>query len=228
MDVLESAEKLTRAAQHAITGRGRSRRNIAEAEISADFRANGTTDPEDDGYKALAMNNFADYRLKVRGLVEQPMEFSLADLRAMPSRTQITRHDCVEGWSCIGKWKGVQLSRVLEKVRPKPEARFVMFYSADPMEDEGPNGLYYESIDMQGAHHPQTILAYDMNDQALSVPMARRCGCATSASSATRWRNTSWRSSWSKASPISAAARAAIGKTRGMNGMRGFSRYFLT
>jgi DMSO/TMAO reductase YedYZ molybdopterin-dependent catalytic subunit len=171
VDVLESAEKLTRAAQHAITSAQALAPEYSEADISADFRANGTTDPEDDGYKALAKNNFAGYRLKVRGLVEQPMEFSLADLRALPSRTQITRHDCVEGWSCIGKWKGVQLSRILEKVRPKREARFVMFYSADPMDmDEGPNGLYYESIDMQGAHHPQTILAYDMNDQALSVP----------------------------------------------------------
>ena len=59
---------------------------------------------------ALAANGFADWKLKVGGLVEKPMEFSLADLRAMPSRTQITRHDCVEGWSCIGKWKGVQLA----------------------------------------------------------------------------------------------------------------------
>ncbi len=171
VDILESAENLTRAAQHAITGAQALAPEYSEADISADFRANGTTDPEDDGYKALAKNNFADYRLKIRGLVEQPMQFSLADLRALPSRTQITRHDCVEGWSCIGKWKGVPLSLVLDKVKPKREARFVMFYSADPMAmDEGPNGLYYESIDMQGAYHPQTILAYEMNDQALPIP----------------------------------------------------------
>ena len=59
--------------------------------------------------RRYAANDFADWKLKVDGLVEQPLEFSLADLRAMPSRTQITRHDCVEGWSCIGKWKGVPL-----------------------------------------------------------------------------------------------------------------------
>ncbi len=171
VNILETAENLTRVSQKAITGARALAPEYSEAEISTDFRANGTTDPEDAAYKALAQNNFADYRLKVRGLVETPMEFSLADLRALPSRTQITRHDCVEGWSCIGKWKGVQLSRILEKVRPKREARYVMFYSADPMDmDEGPNGLYYESIDMQGAYHPQTILAYDMNDKALPVP----------------------------------------------------------
>ncbi len=171
VNVLDSAEKLTRAAQHAITGARALAPEYSEADISRDFRANGTTDPEDDGYKALAKNNFADYRLKVRGLVAEPVEFSLADLRALPARTQITRHDCVEGWSCIGKWKGVPLSIILDKVRPKREARYVMFYSADPMDmDDSPNNLYYESIDMQGAYHPQTILAYEMNDQALPVP----------------------------------------------------------
>ena len=87
----------------------------------------------------------------------------------MPSRTQITRHDCVEGWSAIGKWKGVKLSALLETVRPKPEARFVMFYCADPMEQDG-TSPYYESIDMDDAFHPQTILAYDLNDTMLPIP----------------------------------------------------------
>src|SRR5579863_4182589 len=172
VNILESAEKLTRWTQKAVTWPHALAPEYSEAEISKDFRANGTTDPEDDRYKALAKNSFADYRLKVHGLVEAPREFSLADLRAMPSSTQNTRHDCVEGWSCIGKWKGVPLALVLDKVKPKPNARYVMFYSADPMGDslDGPNDLYYESIDMQGAHHPQTILAYDMNDDVLSVP----------------------------------------------------------
>jgi DMSO/TMAO reductase YedYZ molybdopterin-dependent catalytic subunit len=169
--ILESAENLTRVAQKAVTGAQDLAREYSEADISAEFRPNGTTDPEDERYRALASNNFIDYRLEVGGLVEQPMKFSLRELRALPSRTQITRHDCVEGWSCIGKWKGVPLSVILDKVRPKPKARYVMFYSADPMVmDESPNGLYYESIDMQGAHHPQTILAYDMNDKPLTIP----------------------------------------------------------
>jgi hypothetical protein len=90
-------------------------------------------------------------------------------VRALPSRTQITRHDCVEGWSAIGKWKGVPLSTILDAVKPKPEARFVVFHCADPMEDDGTQ-FYYESVDMEDAHHPQTILAYELNDKTLPIP----------------------------------------------------------
>ena len=81
-----------------------------------------------------------------------------------PSRTQITRHDCVEGWSAIGKWKGARLSALLEAVQPKPQARFVVFHCADR------TNPYYESIDLEDAFHPQTILAYDLNDRTLPIP----------------------------------------------------------
>jgi DMSO/TMAO reductase YedYZ molybdopterin-dependent catalytic subunit len=79
-------------------------------------------------------NSFASWKLGVEGLVEKPAQFSLADLRAMPPRTQITRHDCVEGWSCIGKWTGVPLSGVLNRVGVKPQAKYVVFYAADDMD----------------------------------------------------------------------------------------------
>jgi DMSO/TMAO reductase YedYZ molybdopterin-dependent catalytic subunit len=105
----------------------------------------------------------------VGGLVESPLRLSLADLRAMPSRTQITRHDCVEGWSAIGKWTGVPLREVLARARPRANARYVIFRCADPMED-GDDTNYYESIDMDDAYHPQTILAYDLNGSPLPVP----------------------------------------------------------
>ena len=82
----------------------------------------------------------------------------------MPARTQITRHDCVEGWSCIAKWQGVRLSLVLQQARPKPSARYIVFHCADSIESQ-----YYESVDLVDATHPQTILAYDMNDQPLTV-----------------------------------------------------------
>ena len=82
-------------------------------------------------------NGFADWRLEVGGLVEQPLELSLADLRAMPSRTQITRHDCVEGWSCIGKWKGVPLSAAARAAKLKPDARYIVFYCADDLGGTG-------------------------------------------------------------------------------------------
>ena len=137
----------------------------------AEFRANGSTNPDDPEYVAHAENGFADWKLKVGGLVENPMEFSLADLRAMPSRTQITRHDCVEGWSCIGKWTGVQLALVLDKVRLKPETRYILFTCADQLEKtlDG-SGRYYETLALEDAYHPQTILAYDMNGGTLPVP----------------------------------------------------------
>jgi hypothetical protein len=83
-------------------------------------------------------------------------------------RTQITRHDCVEGWSAIAKWKGARLAALLESVRLKPDARFAVFYCADPMAEDGTD-FYYESIDLEDAFHPQTILAYEMNDAALPV-----------------------------------------------------------
>ena len=122
----------------------------------------------------------------VGGLVEGPTELSLADLRAFPARTQITRHDCVEGWSCIGKRTGVQLARVLERVRLRPDARHIVFTSADELERtlDG-TGRYDASIDLEDAFHPQTILAYDMNGAPLTVPhgaplrlrIERQLGC---------------------------------------------------
>jgi DMSO/TMAO reductase YedYZ molybdopterin-dependent catalytic subunit len=98
------------------------------------------------------------------------MSFSLNELRSLPSRTQITRHDCVEGWSCIGKWKGVQLSTIIDKVGLRPEAKYILFRCADALEQtlDG-SGQYYESIAREDAFHPQTILAYEMNDVQLPV-----------------------------------------------------------
>ena len=167
--VLSAGEKLSAAAGTLIVPRKAMAQEFAEADLSPTFRSNGTSRPDNPAYEALAANAFATYRLQVDGLVASPRNFSLAELRALPSRTQITRHDCVEGWSAIGKWKGVKLSALLDSVRPKPEARFVMFYCADPMEDDG-TSPYYESIDMEDAYHAQTILAYELNGQALPIP----------------------------------------------------------
>jgi DMSO/TMAO reductase YedYZ molybdopterin-dependent catalytic subunit len=167
--VLGAGEKLSEAVHHLVTPRKAMAQEFAESDLSPKFRSNGTAMPNSAQYQALAASGFADYRLEVRGLVEHPASFSLAELRALPERTQITRHDCVEGWSAIGKWKGARLGALLERVAPKPEARYVMLYCADPMEDDG-TGLYYESIDMDDAFHPQTILAYDLNDKPLPIP----------------------------------------------------------
>jgi DMSO/TMAO reductase YedYZ molybdopterin-dependent catalytic subunit len=150
-------------------------RTVARARIYRDrstpeFRANGTVTPDDDDYQEQSAKGFADWSLDLGGLVERPATFSLTELRALPSRTQITRHDCVEGWSCVGKWKGVPVREVIERVGLKPAARYLMFYCADPMNVGDPESKYYESIDMDEALHPQTILAYDMNDKALDIP----------------------------------------------------------
>ena len=165
--VLGSAEKLNFGVQRLLLPRKAMAQEFTEADLSPDFRSNGTRNPDDAEYQALAAHGFADYRLQVDGLVEHPRTYSLDELKALPSRIQITRHDCVEGWSAIGKWKGVQLARVLDAVGPLPSARYVVFYCADPMDASGTR--YYESIDMEDAWHVQTLLAYELNDAPLPI-----------------------------------------------------------
>jgi DMSO/TMAO reductase YedYZ molybdopterin-dependent catalytic subunit len=170
---LAGAEGVTERVHRALLWRGALAREYSTEDISSTFRANGSQDasslpPE---YPELASSGFADWRLGVGGLVMRPTNFSLADLRALPARTQITRHDCVEGWSCIGGWSGPQLSTVLERVGLRPEARFIVFRSADelPRYVDGAH-QFYESIDLVDAFHPQTILAYEMNGRPLRLP----------------------------------------------------------
>jgi DMSO/TMAO reductase YedYZ molybdopterin-dependent catalytic subunit len=168
---LNVAEGWTQRAQRLLLGQHALAREYSESDISRDFRANGTTNPDSDEYQRLAQGNFAAWRLEVGGLVRRPLSLSLAELRRMPARTQITRHDCVEGWSCIGKWTGTPLSVLLRLAQLQPGARFLAFYCADTLElSLDGTGQYYECIDLIDAMHPQTILAYDMNDAPLPVP----------------------------------------------------------
>jgi DMSO/TMAO reductase YedYZ molybdopterin-dependent catalytic subunit len=168
--VLAIAETVTMRVQRLISPAQVLAREYSEADLSTYFKPNGTSDPDDDDYQASAGKSFADWQLEVGGLVERPAKLSLAELRALPSRTQITRHDCVEGWSCIAKWKGAPLGEVMRRAGLLPAARYLMFYCADPMDFGNPLTKYYESIDIAEAMHPQTILAYDMNDKVLDVP----------------------------------------------------------
>jgi len=165
--LLGIGEHLSSGAQHLLTSRRSMAQEFTEADLSPEFRGNGTENPEDAEYQALAARGFEDWKLQVDGLVQEPAAFTLSELRAMPSRTQITRHDCVEGWSAIGKWTGVQLSHVLGLVRLQPDARYVVFHCADPM--WGTPEKYYESIDLEDAMHPQTILAYELNGKTLPI-----------------------------------------------------------
>ena len=171
--VLASAEGLTKAAQRLIAGSWAMAPEFSKADIARQFRTNGTLNPNTPDYNALAANGFRDWRLEVGGLVEHPMMLSLDQLRALPSRTQITRHDCVEGWSCIGEWTGAPLRLILAAANPKPSARYVMFYCDDPMPATDLSGqvpFYYESLDLVEAFHPQTLLAYALNGQTLPIP----------------------------------------------------------
>ncbi len=166
--VLNAVEPLNEALAKAV-GRKALAQEFAEKDRSPTFRSNGTNEPNSDKYAAWVQGGFADYTLDVGGLCESPRKLTLADVRALPSRTQITRHDCVEGWSAIAKWKGARMSALLDLVKPKAEARYVMLYCADPMAEDGTD-LYYESIDFDDARHEQTILAYELNDAPLPVP----------------------------------------------------------
>jgi DMSO/TMAO reductase YedYZ molybdopterin-dependent catalytic subunit len=164
-----SHEGLTRATQRALMG-DRLAPEFTEADIRQGMRPNGSVDPSSAEYRRMAATGFADYRLAVTGLVDRPQSLSLADLTAMPSRTQITRHDCVEGWSCIAKWQGVPLGAVLALAQPKLTARYAVFHCHDAIERSlSGEVFYYESIDLIDAYHPQTILAYAMNGAPLPV-----------------------------------------------------------
>ncbi len=165
-----SANGLSYRAQRLLIGGHAMAQEFSEADIRQPMRPNGITSPTDRTYLDLASKDFADYRLKVGGLVQKPLSLSLEDLMGMPSRTQITRHDCVEGWSCIAKWTGVPLAQVLDLAVVKSEARYVLFRCLDTIEKSLSGEVkYYESIDLVDARHAQTILAYGMNDERLPV-----------------------------------------------------------
>ena len=170
--ILAAAERLSYGAQRSLFPRTALAPEFSPRDVSRNFRPNGAQDgynlaPE---YLEHAKDNYARWRLQVDGLVMRPASFSLAELRAMGSRTQITRHDCVEGWSCIGRWTGTPLSAVLERVVLRPEARFIVFHCADEqLRYQDGAHTYYESIDLIDAFHPQTILAYELNGAALPL-----------------------------------------------------------
>jgi DMSO/TMAO reductase YedYZ molybdopterin-dependent catalytic subunit len=135
------------------------------ADISPFFRGNGTIRIDDPAYLASQARGFADWRLSVGGLVDKPLDLSMDELRTLPQRTQITRHDCVEGWSAIGEWTGPQLSHILAAAGVQEQANFVVFRCADTL-----NGAdYYESCDLDDARHPQTIVAHMLNGAPLPV-----------------------------------------------------------
>jgi len=169
-DILGSAEGLTRRSQRLLLSGQPLAREFDRRDISPVFKPNGSVNPQSPEYLAHVASGFADWRLRIDGLVSNPLSLSLAELRRLPARTQITRHDCVEGWSAIGEWTGVQLPLLLQSAGLLPNARYAVFHCADNYANHtGPNERYYESIDLFDAFHPQTILAYALNGSTLPV-----------------------------------------------------------
>ena len=161
--LIKGAENLHRVGQRAVAP-GLAR-EYARSDMSPFFRTNGNATADTPEYQAHAANRFADWKLVVDGMVARPLGLSLHDLGSLPQRAQITRHDCVEGWSAIGKWQGPQLAAILRAAGLSSRARYIVFHCAD-VEGGKP---YYESIDLDDAFHPQTILAVLMNDHALPI-----------------------------------------------------------
>jgi DMSO/TMAO reductase YedYZ molybdopterin-dependent catalytic subunit len=169
-NVLEGANVLTHRAHRLLLGANTLAPEFSESDIRQPQRPNGVTKPADAYYEKLQANDFRDWRLEIAGLVERPLSLSREQLMNMPSRTQITRHDCVEGWSCIAKWTGTPLALVLDEAKPKIAARYAVFHCLDTIERSLAGEVkYYGSIDLVDAYHPQTILAYGLNGSPLPV-----------------------------------------------------------
>lgn len=174
--VFGAVEDWTQVAQRALLGHESLAPEYQRSDISPVFKANGTLNPNTDTYNGHAAANFSNWRLNITGLVSNPMSLSMADIQNLPARTQITKHDCVEGWTAIGMWTGVQLGLLLKAAGIDPKARYVVFHCADNLSGEPAKGgeqspgQYYESIDLKDAFHPQTLIAYALNGQPLDIP----------------------------------------------------------
>lgn len=159
--LLGVGEALTFASHRLLLPKNTLAREFGREMITKNFPAINTVDPEDEEYQRLKRGGFVDWRLPVTGLVARPTSFSLQDLRSLPARTQITQHNCEQGWSAIAEWTGVPLSRILEHVGALPQTRYIVFHCSDG---------WWDSLDMLDALHPQTLVTYGMNGRELPVP----------------------------------------------------------
>jgi DMSO/TMAO reductase YedYZ molybdopterin-dependent catalytic subunit len=174
--VFRGVEDWTRLNQRVLLSPGQLAREYPRSDISPVFKANGTLNPGGDDYDRHVAENFVNWRLRIDCMVARPASLSVAELRKLPARTQITRHDCVEGWSAIGMWTGVQLGLLLKTVGMAPGAKYAVFHCADNLSGEPAKGgeqspgQYYESIGLADMFHPQTLIAYGLNGRPLDVP----------------------------------------------------------
>jgi DMSO/TMAO reductase YedYZ molybdopterin-dependent catalytic subunit/thiosulfate reductase cytochrome b subunit len=157
--------------ERAVSRAFRSRQHYPEEKISPFFRVNGYP-PASEDYRRLAAGGFRDYRLEVGGLVRHPVSLSLQELRGLGEQSQITKHNCIQGWTAIGEWAGVPLARVVDLAQPTPAARHIVFHAMDDKgetQGEGYVGHYYGSIPLFLARDPQSMLALEMNGEALPI-----------------------------------------------------------
>ena len=173
--VLNAGQSWTLHTQRFLLSGGQLAKEYRVSDITPRFKPNGTLHPGGDEYAQAVAQSFLGWRLAIGGMVRNPLSLSVADLRRLPARTQITRHDCVEGWSAIGQWTGAPLGILLKAVGVLPGARYVIFHCADNLDGEPAKGgaeapgQYYESLALVDAVHPQTIIAYDMNGRPLDI-----------------------------------------------------------
>ena len=167
---LRIGDNFTYWAQRLLLPRNALVREFEHADITS-MPAIGTTNPGNakealfstdwgEAYDRLRKADFANWGLQIGGLVARPGVYSLTDLKALPARTQITRHTCEEGWSSIAEWTGAPLAALLSAAGMAPNARYLNFHAYDEIVD---------SIDLIDALHPQTMLAYGMNGRDLPV-----------------------------------------------------------
>jgi hypothetical protein len=142
-----------------------SKQQFTKSSITPFFRANGYP-PDTKEYTDLLDNDFSTWKLEINGLVENRLELSLMDILSLKKEVQITEHSCIQGWTAIGEWAGASMNYLISKCKPLSNARYVVFYSYQYSEGE----QFYETISIELAKHPQTILAYEMNGEPLTVP----------------------------------------------------------
>jgi len=168
--VQHAAKAIVTPVMELLLDRAAPQAEFGREDISPFFWPNGKV-PTCDEWKTLAASDFKDYRLKVYGLVENPVELSLDDLQTLNKKTQITLHHCIQGWSGIAEWGGLPVAELVKLVRPKPGARAIVFYSFGEgvaLNDGNASGQYYDSLSIENALNLQTLLAYEMNYQPLS------------------------------------------------------------
>lgn len=163
----------------------KSRQEYERSDIAPYFWVNGRP-PVEDEFTELAEHGFADWKLEVSGQVVSPYRLSLEDLRKLPKQTQITKHNCIQGWSGVAEWGGVPMTEIVKLCGVEPEAKYAVFtsyqkgkQSVKPELKEAHGHTYYEVLDMTLVTHPQTILAYEMNGKPLPLdhgaPLRLRC-----------------------------------------------------